>query len=344
MLDTLKKWTPPANWINISTFDAHTGGEPLRILIGGYPALQGGTLLERRRFLRENYDNLRTALMWEPRGHREMYGCIVTDPVAPDADFGVLFLHNEGYSTMCGHAIIALAKVAVEAGKIAVSEPETRICFETPAGLVTAYVTIKNGGAETIRFENVPSFVQALDQKIEVPGLGTIRYDLAFGGAFYAFVDAGQLGLHCQKDETFQLIEKGMKIKRAIVRQLPMRHPFHDELNFLYGTIFTCPPTSKDVFSRNVCIFADGQVDRSPTGTGVSARLAIHYTRGEINVNEPLVFESIVDSRFTGRVLQTLLYGEYRAIIPQVEGTAHIIGRHEFFIDPDDPLGFGFLL
>ena len=301
-------------------------------------------MLARRRFMHEHYDYFRTALMWEPRGHREMYGCIITEPVTPKANFGVIFLHNEGYSTMCGHAIIALAKIAVETGMVPAQEPETIIQIDTPAGLITAYVRIKTDKIQNVSFDNVPSFVQALDQVVDVPGIGTITYDLAFGGAFYAFVQAEQLGLFCYRDESFALIEKGIAIKKAIIENTVLHHPYQEDLNFLYGTIFICPPINKGADSRNVCIFANGEVDRSPTGTGVSARLAIHYARGEIGINEPMVFESIVDSRFSGRVIKTIKFGTYDAVIPRVAGTAHITGRHEFFIDPEDPLKYGFLL
>jgi len=344
MLNSLQNWNPPDHWMKITSFDIHTGGEPLRIITSGLPPLLGDTILTRRSYMREHLDHLRTALMWEPRGHREMYGCIITEPVAPEADLGVIFLHNEGYSTMCGHAIIGLAKVAVETGMIPRVEPKTTIRMETPAGLVTAYVKINKGQIESVWFHNVPSFVVVLDETMDVPGLGSIQYDLAFGGAFYAFVQANQVGLRCTCDESFDLIRKGMAIKHAVMNHRPVVHPFEEDLSFLYGTIFIAPPLKEGAHSRNVCIFADGEVDRSPTGTGVSARMAIHYARDEIEINEPMVIESIVDSRFTGRVVETTRYGEYEAVIPQVEGMAHISGRHEFFIDPDDPLGKGFLL
>jgi len=273
-----------------------------------------------------------------------MYGCVITEPVSSEADFGVIFLHNEGYSTMCGHAIIGLAKVAVETGMISACEPETTIRIDTPAGLVTAYVKIYGGRIENVYFHNVPSFVTTLDETVNVPGLGNIQFDLAFGGAFYAFVNANQVGLNCVREESFELIEKGMAIKHAVMKSRSIDHPIEKDLGFLYGTIFIAPSKNKGVHSRNVCIFADGEVDRAPTGTGVSARMAIHYTRGEIGFNEPMVIESIVDSKFTGRVVETTTFGGYDAVIPQVEGSAHISGRHEFFIDPKDPLKDGFLL
>ncbi|MFC1502038.1 proline racemase family protein [bacterium] len=344
MLDKLKKWTPPESWTKITTFDIHTGGEPLRIITGGLPELPGDTILDRRRWMRDNLDHIRTALMWEPRGHREMYGCVITPPVTSEADFGVLFLHNEGYSTMCGHAVIGLAKLAVETEMVPVREPETVIRIDAPAGLVAAHVKVNKGKIGTVYFHNVPSFVAGLDETVHVPGLGNIQYDLAFGGAYYAFVQAKQVGLKCLKEEIFELIQKGMAIKKAVMKKRKIIHPYEKDLGFLYGTIFIAPPRNKGADSRNVCIFADGEVDRSPTGTGVSARMAIHYTRNEIGIGETMVIESIVDSRFTGSVIETTPFGDYEAVIPQVEGTAYISGRHEFFIDPDDPLKNGFIL
>jgi trans-L-3-hydroxyproline dehydratase len=324
--------------------DAHTEGEPLRVVIDGFPELSGDTILAKRRFAQENLDHFRTALIWEPRGHADMYGCILTPPVSPEADFGVLFLHNAGYSTMCGHGIIGVATVALETGMLPMTTPETTIRIDTPAGLVTAHARVKDGRVRSVYFHNVPSFVLALDEEIEVPGLGAIRYDMSFGGAFYAYVQAADVGLACTPEHLGSLIEKGMAIKRAIAAHSPPTHPDEPELSFIYGTIFIGPPVNSGSHSRNVCVFAEGEVDRSPTGTGVSGRLAIHHARGELAIDQPIVIESIIGSRFTGRVAQTLRLGPYAAIIPEVEGTAHLTGRHEFLIDPDDELRWGFLL
>lgn len=338
------KWTPPENWLKITTIDAHTEGEPLRVVTGGFPELLGETILDRRRFVKENLDHLRRALMWEPRGHADMYGCIVTQPVNPDADIGVLFMHNEGYSTMCGHGIIGIAMVALETGILPMIEPETIIKVDTPAGLVTAYAKVSGRSVKSVYFHNVPSFVLALDETVDVPGLGKLRYDLAFGGAFYAYVQAEDVGLTCSPKNFRSLIRKGMAIKEAVMASRPIHHPFQEDLSFLYGTIFIGPPLGEGAHSRNVCVFADGQVDRCPTGTGISGRLAIHYARGEVDVNQPIVVESIIGSRFTGCVVETTTFGPYAAIIPQVEGRAHITGRHEFLINPIDPLRNGFIL
>ncbi|MEE9442407.1 MAG: proline racemase family protein [candidate division Zixibacteria bacterium] len=337
-------WKPPDEWVKIKTVDAHTEGEPLRVIIAGYPELDGQTILERRRHALEKYDYLRTALMWEPRGHADMYGCIITPAVSPEADFGILFLHNEGYSSMCGHGIIAIAKVVLETGLMEIREPETVIRIDTPSGMVTSYAKIKNGNVESVRFHNVASYADTFDAEVEVPELGRVRYDLAFGGAYYAYVQAQDVGLTCLPQDHYELIRKGMMIKRAVMKSHRIEHPFEHDLNFLYGTIFIGPPEDNSSDSRNVCIFAEGEVDRSPTGTGVSGLMAIHYARGEIGLNEPYVIESIIGSKFTGRIIKETVFGPHKAVIPEVEGRAYITGVHEFVIDPDDPLKHGFIL
>lgn len=343
-LANIGNWAAPADWQIIVTIDAHTAGEPLRIVLSGLPTLQGETILARRQFMKKHHDKLRTALMWEPRGHADMYGCIVTPPVTENADFGVLFLHNEGYSTMCGHGILAVTKVAVETGLVARNEPVTQVGIDTPAGLVTAFVALRGGKIERVYFQNVPSFVLALDEEIEVPQLGKVRYDLAFGGAFYAFVDAASVGLTCDESNFRALIEKGMLIKRAIMQQRQIPHPFEQDLSFLYGTIFTGPAKKAGHHSRNVCIFAEGEVDRSPTGTGVSARAALHFARGEIALGEEIVIESIIGSEFSVKAVRQTSFGPHPAVVPEVSGSAFITGRHTFFLNPDDDLVSGFIL
>jgi trans-L-3-hydroxyproline dehydratase len=344
MMEEMLDWRPPESWLRITSIDVHTAGEPFRVITSGFPELQGDTILARRRYAREHLDHLRTALMWEPRGHADMYGCIVTPPVTAGADIGILFMHNEGYSTMCGHGIIGITKVALETGLLPMTEPETTIKIDAPAGLITAHAKVKQGQVTEVRFHNVPSFVLALDQVVEVPGLGRVQYDLAFGGAFYAFVQAADAGVRCIPEDFRQLIEKGIAIKQAVMANRPIPHPFEEDLSFLYGTIFVGPPQGAGAHSRNVCIFADGEVDRCPTGTGVSARLALHRARGEIEPGETIVVESIIGSRFSGRIVEETTFGPYPAVIPEVGGTAHITGRQEFLIDPDDPLRDGFIL
>jgi trans-L-3-hydroxyproline dehydratase len=344
MLEKMQNWTPADEWLKITTIDAHTAGEPFRVITGGLPALPGDTILARRRYAREHLDHWRTALMWEPRGHADMYGCIITPPVSPGADIGILFMHNEGYSTMCGHGIIGVTTVVLETGLLPMTAPVTTVRIDAPAGLVTAHARVAEGRVQSVYFHNVPSFVLALGESVDVPGWGRVRYDIAFGGAFYAYVQAAELGLTCNPQDLRPFIEKGSAIKQAIMEQRPITHPFEDDLSFLYGTIFVDPPQGAGAHSRNVCVFAEGEVDRCPTGTGVSGRLALHYARGEIGLDEPMVVESIIGSRFSGRIVETTTFGPYPAIIPEVEGAAYITGRHEFLIDPDDPLRDGFIL
>jgi len=343
-LTAAERWTPSSNGALITCIEAHTEGEPFRVVVDGFPALEGDTILEKRRFAKAHYDHLRTTLMWEPRGHADMYGCLITEPVSPEADFGILFMHNEGFSTMCGHGIIGIATVALETGMIDAAPPETKLRIDTPAGLVTAIAEIEGGRVRRVRFTNVPSFVAASDEEIEVPNLGRIHYDLAFGGAYYAFVDVNQVGLRCRPEAANELIQAGMAIKRAIMQTRPIEHPGAGDLGFLYGTIFIDKPSSPDLHSRNVCIFAEGEVDRCPTGTGVSARLAIHHERGELEVGQLIEIESILGTHFGGRVLETTHVGEIPAVVPEVSGTAHITGRSTFVISDDDPLRDGFVL
>lgn len=336
----------PESWRRIKTLDMHTEGEPLRVILEGFPELTGSSILDYRSFVRDNWDMLRTALMWEPRGHADMYGAIITPPISPKADFGTFFLHNEGYSTMCGHAIIALATMAVETGMVEKKEGDIPVNIDTPAGLVHAFVRVKFGDIQSVYFHNVPSYVVALDQEVEVEGLGKVKYDLAFGGAFYAYVQAESVGLGLTSDSYPDLIDKGMRIKRAVMEQSELiKHPFEEELSFLYGTIFIGEADEDGMAdNRNVCIFAEGEVDRSPTGTGVSGRMAIHFAREEVEVGERMLIESILGTQFWASVLSETTYGDYKAIIPEVEGRAFITGKHEFLIDPRDPLGEGFIL
>lgn len=337
-------WVPPSNWLRITTIEAHTAGEPLRVVTSGYPYLPGGTILEKRRYARQNLDHLRTAIMWEPRGHADMYGCLVTEPVTPDGTLGVLFMHNAGYSTMCGHGIIALAKVVLDTGMIQIEGDEPVIKMDTPAGRVTVYARREDGIVKQVSFHNVHSFVYALDQTVEVPGLGTIHYDVAFGGAFYAYCRAEEAGVGLAEENYRELIDVGVRIKHAVMDSLVIEHPFEPDLSFLYGTIFIGDAHEGDHHSRNVCVFADGEVDRCPTGTGLSGRAAIHYARGELDAGEPFVVESILGTCFTGEIIEITQFGPYEAVIPKINGTAHICGRSELLIDPDDPLRDGFIL
>ena len=324
----------------MTTIDAHAAGEPLRVILSAEP-IPGRTIVEKRRYARERLDRLRTSLLFEPRGHADMYGAIPTEPVTPDGDLGVLFLHNEGWSTMCGHGIIALTTVVFETGLQAWRD-ELRI--DSPAGRIVARPKRAGDRVSSVAFENVPSFAYALDETVDVPGLGPVRYDLAFGGAFYAYVNAADVGLELTAERYRDLIEIGTRIKRAVMSSHEIRHPFEPELSFLYGTIFVGPALGNGANSRNVCVFAEGEVDRSPTGTGVSGRVAIEHARGRLRNGEPFVVESIIGTRFTGRALRDTTFGPHSAVVPEIEGSAWITGRNEFWLAPDDPLAAGFIL
>ena len=331
---------------SVKTIDMHTGGEPLRVLAEGLPPIEGGTVLEKRRFFREHYDSLRTGLMWEPRGHADMYGAVVT--TATDADFDVFFLHNAGYSTMCGHAIIALTTLVLETrvheGSIDGDRRDVAVTFNVPAGRIEARGSVTDGRVDDVRFRNVPSFVFKRNGVVDVPGLEPVRFDVAYGGAFYALVEAEPLGLALTPQHAGRLIDAAGRIKGAVAAACPVRHPFEEELGFLYGVIFTAPPADGRNHSRNVCVFAEGEVDRSATGSGVSARIALHHARGEAAMNETINIESILGTVMSVRAVQSTRFGPHEAVVPEVGGSAFITGRSEFYFDPADSLRGGFLV
>ncbi|HAX25727.1 MAG TPA: proline racemase [Chloroflexi bacterium] len=326
----------------LTTIEAHAGGEPLRIVTSGLAPLRGHTILERRQEMLEQHDDVRRALMWEPRGHADMYGAILTPPVTPDADYGVLFMHNEGYSTMCGHGIIALTTVLIETGQFPATGERTTIGFDSPAGFIRAVATVCDGRVVEATFENVPSFVYA--DAVEVTtNRGTFTTPVVFGGAFYALVDAEAAGLRIDPNDIRELIDFGMAIKHAIEARMDVVHPLEPELRDIYGTIITGPP-SAGADGRNVTIFADGEVDRSPCGTGTAARLAWLYATDALGLGEPWIHESIVGTRFTGRVLRETDVAGRPAIVPEIGGRGYLTGTSTFTIDPDDPVAGGFLV
>lgn len=337
------RFTPPDSWQSIETIDMHTGGEPLRVITGGLPDIPGETILEKRRYFRDNLDHLRTGLMWEPRGHADMYGAVITEPTTPDCDFGTFFLHNEGYSTMCGHAMIALVKLMLESGAIKKDENDPEIRIDAPPGRITARAELGDGVVQRTSFENVPSFVLMHDQEIEVKGLGKVTFDVAYGGAFYAFVEAEPLGLQLHSCDYNLLIDAGRRIKHAVMNNFEIVHPFEEDLGFLYGTIFTGKAQQPSHHSRNVCIFAEGEVDRSPTGSGVSARAAIHHMKDGLLPGQTITIESILDTLMDVKIKEVVDYGPHHAVIPEVSGTASFTGRNTFWFDPADPLKEGFI-
>ena len=332
---------------HIRTIDAHAAGEPLRLIVDGFPPAQGTTMLERREWLRESHDDLRTALMLEPRGHADMYGALLTEPERADSDAGVLFMHNEGYSTMCGHGVIAVVTIALERGLIAPRPGRAEVRLDTPAGTIVARArTAPRDGCtrvESVSFVNVPSFILrgALPVRLDA----RVMYaDVAFGGAFYAIVDAESAGLALIPQRLPELRRAGMAIKDAVDAAIPVVHPAEPALNGVYGTIFTGPPSSDDAHLRNVTIFADAEVDRSPCGTGTCAVMAVLAGMGLLDREQSFVHESLIGTRFRGRVVGETSVGEIPAIVPEIEGEAYITGESTFLIDPADPLHSGFRL
>jgi proline racemase len=314
--------------VSVSTVDYHTGGEPFRIVTGGVEPLQGATVLEKRRYAVEHLDDVRRLLVNEPRGHADMYGCFVVEPDDEEGDLGAVFFHNAGYSTACGHGTIALVTWALDSGRIEADEPETRVVVDVPSGRLDTWARVEDGSVRSVRFRNVPAYVEA--EGLEAAGR---RVDVAFGGAFYASLEE-----RVEPGELPRLIELGRAIRRDLETQREFAHPLEPELRDVYGVIFwqheaDGPP----LVQRNVTVFADGEVDRSPCGSGTSARLAL------LDVDE-LLHRSIVGSEFRGRIVDRIELAGRSAVVTEVEGSAHLTGRHEFVLEPDDELGEGFLL
>ncbi|KAM6915404.1 trans-L-3-hydroxyproline dehydratase [Xenentodon cancila] len=338
---------PPHEGIELSVVDMHTGGEPLRIVVGGYPEVKGDSVLSKRRYVREHLDHLRKVLMFEPRGHYDMYGALIVDSEIPEADLAVLFMHNEGYSTMCGHAVIALGRFAVDYKLVKEPRsPETQVNIHCPCGLVKAFVEYSDGKTGAVRFLSVPAFVFATDVTVTVEGFGEVALDISYGGAFYAFVNAQRFGLDVTKSRTRDLVDAATAVTKAVKAQVKLHHPTSDDLAFLYGTILT---DGKDDYSSgptaNICVFADAEVDRSPTGSGVTARVALQYQKGLIRLNQTRTFQSgATSSQFTGKAVEETKCGDFQAVVVEVAGRAFYTGVSRFVQEPEDKLTCGFLL
>jgi proline racemase len=320
----------------IRTADYHTGGEPFRIVVDGVEPLRGRTILDKRRDALERLDRVRQLLVYEPRGHADMYGCHVVEPNDAGADLGVVFFHNAGYSTACGHGTIALVTWALDEGIVARREGETRVVVDVPSGRLETWARVERGKVRSVRFRNVPSFVWA--RGLRAAGR---EVDVAFGGAFYA-----SLRERVEPRELPRLIELGRSIKQALEGQHEIVHPDEPELRDVYGVVFwQDEPQRGDVLTqRNVAVFADGEVDRSPCGSGTSARLALLDAAGELAPGQELRHRSIVGSEFRGRVVARAEVAGRTAVVTEVEGSAYRTGTAEFTLDPDDDIGTGFLL
>jgi len=341
-----KKFPLREGTTRLTAIDAHTAGGPLRLITSGLPELSGTTIRERQRCLQEQFDWIRQAVLQEPRGHAEMCGCVLTPASSQEADFGVLFPTATGYSPMSGHSLIAVVTILLETGIIPAQARRAVVNLETPVGVVQATASLDpTGQVARVSFRNVPSFVYARDVVVVVKGVGRITLDLAFGGNFCAVLPVSQFGLRVLPEHASTFVTLAEQIQQAVNVQMALQHPLEGP-GTVYSIIFTDTPQNPAHHSRNVTIFGHGQVDRSPTGVGLSARLAVHDARGELGEHEELVIESILGaaSTLTGQIVGRTQVGSYPAVIPAISGQAFLTGYHELLIDPRDALGQGFLL
>jgi proline racemase len=327
---------PSRRRLMVDTVDYHTAGEPFRIVSGGVPPLRGGTIMAKRRYALDHLDEIRQLLVFEPRGHADMYGGFVTEPEDAGAQLGVVFFHNAGYSTACGHGTIALVTWAIDAAMVPAGGRLVEVVVDVPSGRLKTVATMQDGRVRSVRFRNVPSFVLLDGLTVTVGGRRT-DVAVAYGGAFYAVVPAERFELPIEPAFVPRFIELGREIKAAIEAERDIVHPLEPELAGIYGVMFTAG-------NRNVTVFADGEVDRSPCGSGTSARLALLDQRGELARGSTLMHESIIGSRFAARVVGEERVADYPAVITEVEGSAHLTGHHQFVLETDDPIGLGFLI
>lgn len=325
------------------TIDSHTMGEPTRIVLKGFPKLLGTTMMEKKEYLEKHFDHYRTALMLEPRGHKDMFGAVITEPVSKEADLGVIFMDSGGYLNMCGHGTIGTATVAVETGLVPVTEPYTHVVLEAPAGIIHTQVRVKDGKAVEVSLQNVTAFLYKENIEMELEGYPKFQVDIVFGGSFFALINIEQLPLEIGIKDLPAITELGMNIIQRLNDTLEIKHPklaiTKVDLAEFYG-----PPSNPLANKRNVVIFGNSQVDRSPCGTGTSAKLAYLYAKGEIKLGEEFVYESITGSMFKGVAMAEARVGDYKGITPKVTGSAYITGMNRIVMDRNDPLEYGFLL
>ncbi len=332
----------PVNRV-IHTVESHTEGMPTRVVVGGVAPIPGNSMFERRAYFLEHMDDLRTLLMYEPRGHSAMSGAILQPSTRPDADWGVLYIEVSGCLPMCGHGTIGVATVLVETGMVEVVEPITTVRLDTPAGLVTVDVQVAHGKAENVTITNVASFTLGLDQKVNVPGFGEVTYDMAYGGNFYAIIDADQVGIEFKRENGQRFLDAGLAISDAINAQNPPVHPENPEIKLCHHVDFISPG-SNALHWKNAMAIHPGWFDRSPCGTGTSARMAQMVTRGLMKDSDTLINESWIGSQFQGRIAGRAKVGTFDAIIPTITGRAWVMGTAQWRLDPQDPFPAGFLV
>lgn len=331
---------------SINSVDTHAEGCPIRILTGGIPLLKGSTMLEKMLFMQKNYDWIRTLTMCEPRGHRQMVGAVLTEPISKEAHIGVFYIDSGWYAPMCGAGTIALSKALIEIGIVPIKEPVTTVIMDTPSGIVKAYANVKNGLVESVSFENVASFVYQKNNRTTIDEIGTVSYDICYGGNFFVFIKDSCIGFKVEPENSEILTHYGMKILKKINTEIEVRHPENHDIHFLNDIMITGETqieNGKKIY-KNTVIFGGSQMDRSPCGTGTCARMALLYSCGELCVNEEFIHESIIGSRFTGKILKVDKREGYEYITCQVSGQTHITGFNNLVVDYDDRLKAGFLL
>ncbi len=328
----------------ITAVDSHTEGMPTRVVTSGIGPVPGRTMFEKKQYVEQNLDHLRRLLMFEPRGHGSMSGSILLPPTDPEADLGVVFIEVSGCLPMCGHGTIGTCTVALETGLVAMTEPITRLVLDTPAGRVTAEATIENGRVKSVKIQNVPSFLYKKDVSVNVAGLGTVTLDIAYGGNFYGILPAGSVGLSLERANAGRCVEAGMRIMEAVGQQVEIRHPENPGINEIKHTILTGPATVAGAAAKAAVVIYPGTLDRSPCGTGTSARMAQLFGRGELALNQEFIHESFIGTVFKGMMVQETRVGDMTAAIPTIEGRAWITGLQQFVLDPTDPFPAGFLI
>lgn len=328
----------------ITAFDSHTEGEPARVVTGGVPHIPGKTMVEKWRWARQNLDGVRKFLMYEPRGSSIQSGSIITAPASAEADVGVLFIEVSGFLPLCGHMTIATCMVLVEAGMVPVTEPVTHVALDTPAGLVHADVRVENGEAREVTFTGVPSFVYRRDLVVEVPSVGAVQLDIAWGGNFYAIVAADQVGLNLEPNSAKEIVRIGTLIRESIFQHETVVHPTNPAVDRCTHVRFIGKPGRPEAHSRNCVVYGAEGIDRSPCGTGTSAEVALRFARGELKLNQEFVSESILGTLFRGRAVKETSVLDYPAVVPTIQGRAYITGIQQFVLQPDDPWPTGFVL
>lgn len=328
----------------ITTIDTHTNGEPTRIITNWTPKIPGKNTTEKMHYFKQKFDHIRTSLIAEPRGHKDMYGCLLTQPSQNGSDYGIIFMDNSGYMSMCGHGTIGVATAIAEQGMVEVKEPVTKIILEPPAGRIEANVHMNNGRAKSVSFVNVPAFVEELDIDLNVPGIGSIKVDLVFGGNYFVFYSADDVGLEVIPENIEKIISTSMDVMAAANQQFPVLHPELEHNNHINIATISAKPRNPKANYLNVHVFASRQYDRSPGGTATCARMAALYARDQLRINEEIWVESLTGGLFEGRILRETKVANKIAVVPEITGSAFITGFHQFVMHHDDSLRHGFLI